>query len=653
MSKMKIGPKIALGFGIIILLMLGLSAIVYYSLQQINIAKTNQDEFTLPAQEIAGTMTTQSITTNLNMLRFLYWRNPDALSQTFASFDELLKNNNNLRALVDANPDRASRIHAGREERLAALQHWGKLLHEFSVINKNLGESIILLTEKSKNVAIALDAFVTNVNNKMSADAAEENMPSLMRGKDVLNMAYRYIITFDNIRIHFWQLKDSSDYNGIGELVQESITLLKELETLLGAIKDPANIQSLGSAVQELKEYNQACLNSFNLGTALQAQLKQMAQGSASINKLTKEVGTIANEDSTLSDEKINQAVKSTMKYVLVIAAISLILAVFVAYRITAMVNRPIGVITRALDKLAEGDFNVELSEAMLERGDELGILVRDLERVCHTLSNTLNDMRISSETVSQSAAEISQGNRDLSNRTQQQASAIEETASALEQMTSSVKNTADHARQANSLSNTTRQVAQQGGEVLNNTIEAMQEVTVSSQKINDIINVVNEIAFQTNLLALNAAVEAARAGEAGKGFAVVAGEVRNLAARSSDAAKEIQTLITDSVTKIMHGNELVARSGASLDEIIKNVQKVGDIINEISTASSEQATGIEEINHAVSQMDQAIQQNAALVEEISAAADNLDSTASISLDQVRRFKTREQSYRQKALTEA
>ena len=652
MGKIKIGAKIALGFGIIILLTFGLSAITYYSLTQIQIAKSNQEKFTLPAQEIATGMNLQSRITALNTVRFLYYRNPDFQVGMFASIAELLKSNDSLRALVDENPQLSASILTGREQRATALQGWSALLHDFSATNKRMDENSVLLMEAAVQVDAALKSFVTNVNNKMTADVADSNMPSLTRGKDVLNMAYGYVITFDEIRIKFWQLENANDYVGIGELTRQSGALLKELEALLSGIKDPANIRALEDAVQKLNAYNQACMERLTTGQAMQTQLAQLAQASANTMELVESVSGIANQDTVISDEQVSAAVLRAVQYITIISIIVLLVAVFVTYRITAMVTRPLGKITHALDKLSKGDFNIDLPAAMLQRGDELGILVRDLERVCQSLSNTINDMHDSSETVSVSATEISQGNRDLSNRTQHQASAVEETASALEQMTGSVKKMADNARQANSLSNSARQAAQEGEQVITSTVAAMQEVTVSSHKINDIINVVNEIAFQTNLLALNAAVEAARAGEAGKGFAVVAGEVRNLAARSADAAKEIQTLITDSVTKIMHGNELVAKSGASLEEIIKNVQKVGDIINEISTASSEQATGIDEINRAVNQMDQAIQQNAALVEQISAAADNLDSTASTSLKDVRRFNTRARSS-QKALPEA
>jgi methyl-accepting chemotaxis protein len=216
--------------------------------------------------------------------------------------------------------------------------------------------------------------------------------------------------------------------------------------------------------------------------------------------------------------------------------------------------------------------------------------------------------------------------------------------------MAGAVKESASHSQYANNLALKTSQTAQEGGAVLNRTVTAMQEVSESSKKINDIINVVNEIAFQTNLLALNAAVEAARAGEAGRGFAVVAGEVRNLAGRSANAAKEIQTLITDSVDKVEHGNQLVRESGELLSKIIADAEAVVGTIGEISNSAQEQASAIEEINKAMSQMDSGIQQNAAMVEEIASATEQLHLAADNAREQVSQFITQSQPPQQTLL---
>ena len=236
-------------------------------------------------------------------------------------------------------------------------------------------------------------------------------------------------------------------------------------------------------------------------------------------------------------------------------------------------------------------------------------------------LESSIRSLRGMSDHISTSSDEISSGNSNLSSRTEQQAASLEETAASMEELTSTVRNNADNAQQANSVATTARQAAERGGDVVSNAVQAMDAINSSSNKIAEIIGVIDEIAFQTNLLALNASVEAARAGEQGRGFAVVATEVRNLASRSADAAKEIKTLIQDSQGKVEAGAELVTESGETLTEIVNAVKKVGDIVAEIAASSAEQASGIDQVNQAVTSMDDITQQNAALAEETSAAS--------------------------------
>jgi len=243
-------------------------------------------------------------------------------------------------------------------------------------------------------------------------------------------------------------------------------------------------------------------------------------------------------------------------------------------------------------------------------------------------LLGIVGEIRSASSHISTAANEISQGNTDLSQRTEEQAASLQETASSMEELTSTVRQNADNSRQANQLASGAREQAQDGGQVIDDTIRAMKEINHSSKKIEDIIGVIDEIAFQTNLLALNAAVEAARAGEQGKGFAVVAAEVRSLAQRSAAAAKEIKSLIKDSVENVDEGTRLVDESGQTLAEIVNSVRKVSDIIAEIAASSSEQSQGIEQINQAITQLDEVTQQNAALVEEAAAASESMDEQA-------------------------
>ena len=281
----------------------------------------------------------------------------------------------------------------------------------------------------------------------------------------------------------------------------------------------------------------------------------------------------------------------------------------------------PIRESTRVIQSLAEGDLTKSMTG---EFQGEFAVLSEALNDSTTKLQQMMAEITLSAGNISSGAGEISQGNADLSQRTEEQASSIEETASTMEEMTSVVKQNADNARQANQLASGARQQAEKGGDVVSNAVTAMSEINASSKKIEDIISVIDEIAFQTNLLALNAAVEAARAGEQGRGFAVVAGEVRSLAQRSAAAAKEIKGLIKDSVGKVEEGSRLVDESGKTLEEIVVASKKVSDIIAEIAAAGQEQATGIDQINKAITQLESVTQQNAALVEEAAAASESM-----------------------------
>jgi methyl-accepting chemotaxis protein len=239
-----------------------------------------------------------------------------------------------------------------------------------------------------------------------------------------------------------------------------------------------------------------------------------------------------------------------------------------------------------------------------------------------------VRQVRSGTDTIATASNEIAAGNLDLSSRTEQQASSLEETAASIEELTGTVKQNADNARQANGLATSASEVAGKGGAVVAQVVDTMGSINESAKKIVDIIGVIDGIAFQTNILALNAAVEAARAGEQGRGFAVVAAEVRNLAQRSAGAAKEIKTLINDSVEKVDAGAKLVDQAGATMQEIVESVKRVTDIMGEITAATQEQTSGIDQINQAITQMDHVTQQNASLVEEAAAASESMQEQA-------------------------
>jgi methyl-accepting chemotaxis protein len=285
---------------------------------------------------------------------------------------------------------------------------------------------------------------------------------------------------------------------------------------------------------------------------------------------------------------------------------------------------------------IARGDLSTRPD---LRGSDELTELMRCLVDMQASLSRTVGDVRGAAESIRLASAEIASGNQDLSQRTEQAASNLEETAASMEQITTTVRQAADTARSASTMAADNAVVAQRGGEVVGQVVATMDEINQSSQKINDIIGVIDGIAFQTNILALNAAVEAARAGEAGRGFAVVAGEVRSLAQRSAEAAREIKGLINASVDKVAAGTQLVHQAGGTIHDIVDNAQKVSAFIAEITTASTEQSQGLVEVNVAVGQLDQMTQQSAALVEQSAAAAESLRELAQRLADTVAVFR--------------
>ena len=296
----------------------------------------------------------------------------------------------------------------------------------------------------------------------------------------------------------------------------------------------------------------------------------------------------------------------------------------------------------RVLGAIAGG----ELSETIdAEYEGSFDRLKQDANSTVGRLREVVENIRQSAEAVATAFREINQGNINLSERTEQQASSLEETASSMEEMTCTVQTNAENASNANELALKARAEAEKGGGVVGQAVAAMVEINESSSRISDIISVIDEIAFQTNLLALNASVEAARAGEQGRGFAVVAGEVRNLAGRSAEAAKDVKNLISDSLAKVKNGSNLVDESGKTLESIVERVNQVADIVAEISTASQEQATGIAQVNETINRMDDMTQQNAALVEEVSAASELAGDQAMRLQDMIAFFSANEETF--------
>ncbi|WP_318389443.1 methyl-accepting chemotaxis protein [Enterobacter sp.] len=318
------------------------------------------------------------------------------------------------------------------------------------------------------------------------------------------------------------------------------------------------------------------------------------------------------------------------------IGGIAILIGILVSWWVIRQITRPVNYNLALAERIASGDLS---SDIHANSNDELGRLTGAMGKMNSRLREMIFEVRNSVVQVSQAASEIADGNTDLSSRTEEQAAAVVQTAASMEELTATVKNNADNARHASKLAAEASQTAGLGGNVMRDVVNTMNDISSSSQKIADITAVINSIAFQTNILALNAAVEAARAGEQGRGFAVVASEVRSLSQRSSQAAKDIEQLIAESVSRISAGSTLVTKAGETMEQVVHSVTRVNDIMGEISSASEEQSRGIEQISRAVSELDSTTQQNASLVGASTHAAGSLEEQARLLEELVAAFR--------------
>ncbi|MGV2866298.1 methyl-accepting chemotaxis protein, partial [Achromobacter sp. AGC39] len=415
----------------------------------------------------------------------------------------------------------------------------------------------------------------------------------------------------------------------------------QQLEAFRKAPRMPgsdAQVQKLEAAYKQFEDvYKRQAAALANL--AIQDYLDLNDAGGAANTAFREGVYGVLQFVDARTDELVVQAEadhRISRTVTIALLAVSLLLALGCWLFINRTVLRPLHQAGEHFDKISGGDFTGRID---VRSTNEIGQLFAAIKRMQESLTRTVATVRRGVDEINVGAREISAGNTDLSSRTEQQAASLEETAASMEQLASTVKQNADNARQANQLAASASDVAERGGSAVSEVVSTMQGISASSRKISEIVSVIDGIAFQTNILALNAAVEAARAGEQGKGFAVVAGEVRSLAQRSAQAAKEIKGLIEDSVNKVGAGSQQVERAGATMQEIVASVKRVTDIMGEISAASEEQSSGIDQVNRAVSQMDEVTQQNAALVEEAAAAAGSLQEQAQRLAEAVAVFK--------------
>ena len=436
---------------------------------------------------------------------------------------------------------------------------------------------------------------------------------------DAINKANAGVFTAEEALSNIGIAKVAIDKEWVAYLATELTEEEKGLADKAAALYGPANadLARVEAALTRLSGQISGQLSEFD--GPLYQTIDPISGAITELIDLQLRVAQVQAEATNSMYEKLSLAL-------LMLLALSVLVAVLVGRALTRSIQGPIDYALLIADAMGSGDLRTPVK---VVGHDEAAKMLQSLETMRENWVRMASAVRLSVDSIGTASAEIASGNQDLSARTEQAASNLEETAASMEQLTSTVGQSADAARQANQLAASASEVAIRGGQVVGQVVTTMEDINHSSQKINDIIGVIDGIAFQTNILALNAAVEAARAGEQGRGFAVVAAEVRNLAQRSAEAAKEIKGLISTSVDKVGAGSRLVADAGQTMSEIVGSVQRVSDIIGEITAATREQSDGIAQVNTAVNQLDQMTQQNAALVEESAAAAASLRDQAS------------------------
>ncbi|OXI34381.1 chemotaxis protein [Burkholderia sp. AU16741] len=489
-------------------------------------------------------------------------------------------------------------------------------------------------------VAIAVTAFygLWQLNNQLDAIARINNTEARLanqlrssiqdRAIAVRNLALltdQRDMALEGDRIKKQEQIYADAYQKLSRMFADEAGTTERERTLIAALK-----QDEAAALPPLRKAAELGLNNDAAGAT-----KELLQNARPVQRvwLARAV-ELANFEDQLNEQAQQDATAMYASVRALISAIvggSLLVAIATTILIARSILRQLGgepsVAQHAAAQIAGGNLMVDLP---LARGDSSSLMA-SLEAMRAKLTSIVQGIKASAESISVAAAEVAQGNVDLSQRTEEQAASLEETAASMEELTSTVRQNTDNARQGSTLAAAASQTASSGGGAVKQVVSTMEDIASSSHKVAEIISVIEGIAFQTNILALNAAVEAARAGEQGRGFAVVAGEVRTLAQRSAVAAKEIKELIGTSVSHVAAGSNLVSNAGATMEEIVRSVKRVTDIMGEIASASGEQTTGIEQINVAVTQMDEVTQQNAALVEQATAAAQSMaDQAASL-----------------------
>ncbi|MDB6002453.1 MAG: hypothetical protein JWP52_4152 [Rhizobacter sp.] len=430
-----------------------------------------------------------------------------------------------------------------------------------------------------------------------------------------------------------------AQYDEMARVAKEVTADFDTLKTIMSTEKGKAGFQKLSEAREGFRVARDKVVAALKAGDkelATSLLLKEMRPRQAVYVSAVDELVTLGGVLMKSAGDDADKEVRSAQVTVGALIAAALAIAAGLAFWVIRSTTRPINEAVKVARGVANGDLAMQFDASGSNETAQLLTALKDMQG---NLAGIVAGVRQGAEGVATASAQIASGNNDLSSRTESQASALEQTAASMEELGSTVRANADNAQQANQLAIAASEVATRGGVAVHQVVATMKSISESSKKIADIIGVIDSIAFQTNILALNAAVEAARAGEQGRGFAVVATEVRTLAQRSAEAAKEIKALIAQSVERVEQGTGQVDRAGSTITEVVASIQRVTDIMGEISAASREQSAGVVQVGEAVTAMDQATQQNAALVEESAAAAESLKSQAMELVNAVSVFK--------------
>ncbi|WP_413727723.1 methyl-accepting chemotaxis protein [Sodalis sp. RH19] len=599
-NSIKVSHKLFLGFGIVLLLVViasGLSVQRFKEIRDIY-EKTN----------LVYNINIDVFQVKVNRVKYLY-SSDDAVRKVMAGF-------------ID---DAAALTHQAQalswdKESMASLDSIARYLGDF---NKSL-ENMSVFSKKM----VAIRAQLDDLHNQDAIGPFKTALLNQTFGTDRDNQLNDFVLAYILIKDNSFNLQLKGTDEALALLQKNYADAAKKYNDLAVSLA-PENKPTLDAFWSYFGKYKDISQNYY-------ADYKDLNAAENGVklagDKSSAAVKVIIN----IVKEKNDALAYGSSSITIIIGLIAVVFGILVSWYITRQITRPVLKNLAVAERIADGDLTASITP---ESHDELGQLTAAMARMNAKLRTIISDVRDSVGTVASSAAKIATGNTDLSSRTEQQAAAVVETAASMEELTSTVKNNADNARHASQIAGEATHNAHQGGEVMKNVVRTMDDISLSSKKITDITAVINSIAFQTNILALNAAVEAARAGEQGRGFAVVASEVRNLSQRSSQAAKEIATLIGESVSRIDVGTKLVAQAGDTMEQIVASVSRVNDIMGEISSASEEQSHGIEQIARAISELDTTTQQNAALVTESSLAANTLEDQSAVLEELVASFR--------------